>query len=146
MSILLIRHGETASNRALVVQTPDVPLSERGLEQAGQLARRLATAGVARILSSDMDRAAMTAAALVEVTGAELVLDVLLHEHLGLAYLTGRDGWIWRVELKSGKAKRLVDVPLMAAGIHRLRQRFLRPHSMQELRRWWGPAPAAWCP
>ena len=46
--------------------------------------------------------------------------DVLLHEHLGLAYLTGRDGWIWRVDLKSGKAKRLVDVPLMAAGIHRL--------------------------
>ena len=80
MSIFLIRHGETASNKALVVQTPDTPLSERGLEQARRLAGRLAAIGVASILSSDMARAAMTASELVESTGASLELEVLLHE------------------------------------------------------------------
>jgi broad specificity phosphatase PhoE len=80
MSILLIRHGETALNKALVVQTPDTPLSDRGLEQAGCLARRLARAGVSSILSSDMARAAMTASELAESTAAPLELDALLHE------------------------------------------------------------------
>jgi sugar lactone lactonase YvrE len=46
--------------------------------------------------------------------------DVLLQEDVGLAYLTGRDGWIWKVDLKTGKAERFVDVPVMAAGIHRI--------------------------
>jgi sugar lactone lactonase YvrE len=46
--------------------------------------------------------------------------DVLLQEDLGLAYVTGRDGWIWKVNLKTGKAVRMVDVPVMAAGIHRI--------------------------
>ncbi|CAB1081642.1 hypothetical protein D1AOALGA4SA_9288 [Olavius algarvensis Delta 1 endosymbiont] len=46
--------------------------------------------------------------------------DVLLEEDLGIAYATGRDGWIWKVDLKTGKAGRFVDVPVMAAGIHRI--------------------------
>jgi sugar lactone lactonase YvrE len=44
--------------------------------------------------------------------------DVFVHEDEGIAYLTGRDGWIWKVDIASGKAKQLVDVPVMAAGIH----------------------------
>ena len=44
--------------------------------------------------------------------------DVILHEHLGIAYLTGRDGWMWKVDLKAGKAEHFVDVPLMPAGAH----------------------------
>ena len=44
--------------------------------------------------------------------------DVILHEHLGVAYLTGRDGWMWKVDLKAGKAEHFVDVPLMPAGAH----------------------------
>ena len=46
--------------------------------------------------------------------------DVLLEEDLGIAYATGRDGWIWKVDLKTGKAERFVDVPVMAAGLHRI--------------------------
>jgi sugar lactone lactonase YvrE len=46
--------------------------------------------------------------------------DVLLEEKLGIAYATGRDGWIWKVNLKTEKAERFVDVPVMAAGIHRI--------------------------
>ncbi|MCH9735085.1 MAG: SMP-30/gluconolactonase/LRE family protein [Actinomycetia bacterium] len=46
--------------------------------------------------------------------------DVLLNEHETVAYLTGRDGWIWTVDLTTGEAKRLVDVPLMAAAMQRI--------------------------
>jgi sugar lactone lactonase YvrE len=46
--------------------------------------------------------------------------DVLLEEDLGVAYATGRDGWIWKVDLKTEKAEHFVDVPVMAAGIHRI--------------------------
>ena len=46
--------------------------------------------------------------------------DVLLQEDLGIAYATGRDGWIWKVDLNTGKAEHFVDVPVMAAGIHRI--------------------------
>ena len=42
MTILLIRHGETALNAARIVQPADTPLSERGIAQARALARRLA--------------------------------------------------------------------------------------------------------
>ena len=80
MSILLIRHGETLGNAARVVQRPDNPLSPRGIAQAERLALRLQAEGIARILSSDLARAAMTAEALRRATGAPLLFDPLLHE------------------------------------------------------------------
>lgn len=80
MPIFLIRHGETAANAARVVQRPDVPLSERGIRQAELLARRLAAAGIAHILCSDLRRAEMTAQAIRAATGALLELDPLLQE------------------------------------------------------------------
>lgn len=78
--ILIIRHGETASNAARIVQTPDIPLSERGAEQARLLGRRLASEGVERILSSDQTRALMTAEALRDAIGVPLDLEPLLQE------------------------------------------------------------------
>jgi probable phosphoglycerate mutase len=80
MPIFLIRHGETALNAARVVQTPDTPLSERGLAQAEALARRLAAEGVTAILSSDLLRAVMTAERLRDACGAALALDPSLQE------------------------------------------------------------------
>ena len=80
MSIYLIRHGETPSNAARIVQTPDTPLSERGIAQAGRLSQRLGDAGIRRILSSDLPRAAMTAGALEQTTAATLELEPLLQE------------------------------------------------------------------
>lgn len=74
MSILLVRHGETASNAARILQTPDIPLSERGLAQADRLAERLARLGVAAILSSDYARARMTAERVRAATGAPVEL------------------------------------------------------------------------
>ena len=80
MAIYLIRHGETAANAARVVQTPDVPLSERGLDQARRLAGRLREEGIAAILASDLRRAAMTAEALRDATGVPVTWEPLLHE------------------------------------------------------------------
>ena len=79
-TIYLIRHGETAYNARRILQTPEVPLSEHGLEQARRLAERLAGAGIARILSSDLERAVMTARALEATTRAPIHLDALLQE------------------------------------------------------------------
>lgn len=69
MSILLIRHGETAGNANRVVQVPETPLSDRGLAQAALLGSRLRDAKIARIIASDYARADMTAAAVSETTG-----------------------------------------------------------------------------
>ncbi len=91
MAIFLVRHGETAGNAARVFQTPEVPLSERGLEQARRLARRLAGERVGAILSSDFARAVATAEQVGLATGAPVALDPLLQERnfgalRGLAY------------------------------------------------------------
>ena len=80
MSILLIRHGETPGNAGRIVQTPDTPLSARGIAQAERLARRLERSGIASILSSDLVRATMTAECLRLATGVSVQLDPLLQE------------------------------------------------------------------
>ncbi|HWS75148.1 MAG TPA: histidine phosphatase family protein [Quisquiliibacterium sp.] len=91
MSIILVRHGETALNAARVLQPPETPLSERGLGQAEAVAKRIAGLAPAAILSSDLARAAQTAAAVAAATGRPVDLTPLLHERnfgelRGLAY------------------------------------------------------------
>jgi len=91
MTILLVRHGETDGNAARVLQRPDVPLNERGIRQAEQLARRLSALGFARILCSDLLRARMTAAPLAARSGIAIEESPLLQERnfgdlRGLAY------------------------------------------------------------
>jgi len=78
--IFLIRHGETPGNARRIVQRPGIPLSPRGVAQAERLAGRLGREGIARILSSDLARAAMTAERLRQVTGAPVQFDPLLQE------------------------------------------------------------------
>lgn len=80
MSILLIRHGETALNAARIVQHPETPLNERGVGQAQRLAARLADFPIAAIVSSDYKRAHMTAEAIAEVTGLPITIQESLRE------------------------------------------------------------------
>jgi probable phosphoglycerate mutase len=80
MTILLVRHGETAGNAARILQRPDVPLNERGIYQAGQLAQRLCNHGFAHIVCSDLLRARMTAAPLVTRSGIAIEESPLLQE------------------------------------------------------------------
>ena len=80
MSLVMIRHGETAFNRDRVMQPADTPLSDRGKEQVLRLAQRLSTEGITRILASDLPRAAMTAQALSDETGVGVEFESLLQE------------------------------------------------------------------
>ncbi|SRR6266566_7740605 len=80
MTILLVRHGETAGNASRIVQRADVPLNERGIRQAEQLARRLFNHGFVRIVCSDLLRARMTAAPLAARSGIAIEESPLLQE------------------------------------------------------------------
>jgi probable phosphoglycerate mutase len=80
MTILLVRHGETAGNALRILQRADMPLNERGIRQAGQLARRLHDQGFAHVLCSDLLRARMTAAPLAARSGIAIEESPLLEE------------------------------------------------------------------
>src|SRR5215469_14774256 len=80
MTILLVRHGETAGNASRILQRPDVPLNERGIRQAEQLAKRLSNHGFAHIICSDLLRAQMTAAPLAVRSGIGIEESPLLQE------------------------------------------------------------------
>jgi len=80
MSILLVRHGETALNAARIVQRPDTPLNDRGIGQARRIAERLADYNVTAIVSSDYRRAHMTAEAISGLTGVPIVVQESLRE------------------------------------------------------------------
>jgi probable phosphoglycerate mutase len=80
MTILLVRHGETDGNAARTLQRPEVPLNERGMRQAEQLAQRLFAHGFVHILCSDLLRARMTAAPLAAGSGIEIEESPLLQE------------------------------------------------------------------
>jgi broad specificity phosphatase PhoE len=84
--LVLIRHGETDWNRDRRVQGhSDVSLSERGLEQAGRLALRLAQEPIRAIYASDLKRAVETAAPLAEALGLPVQTTPLLRElHFGV--------------------------------------------------------------
>jgi len=42
--------------------------------------------------------------------------EVLLQEDLGRAYVSARDGWVWRVDLHNGTAERFAKAPLSPTG------------------------------
>lgn len=80
MSILIVRHGETNSNARRIIQTPDIPLSNRGNDQAQSLARRVGELGVTRIISSDYLRTQQTAEHVASATNLEVQYTPLLRE------------------------------------------------------------------
>ncbi len=80
MTLLLIRHGETALNVTRVLQPADTPLSARGIAQAEALASRLMSMNVEAIVSSDLPRALRTAQAIAAATGAPIETTPLLQE------------------------------------------------------------------
>lgn len=81
---MLWRHGQTIWNveRRFQGQT-DIPLDETGEAQAEHAARRLATLRPDAIFSSDLTRAANTAAPLARLTGLAVTLDKDLRERHG---------------------------------------------------------------
>ena len=79
--LLLIRHGETAWNRATRIQGhTDIPLSSLGQVQACRLAEALVDETIAAIYSSDLSRAQQTAQAIARPRDLDLRLDPGLRE------------------------------------------------------------------
>jgi broad specificity phosphatase PhoE len=80
VTVVLVRHAETAHNRDRIVQPPGTPLSDRGRAQAERLATRVAGLDVRRIRTSDLARALTTAEAMRAATGAPMTVDPDLAE------------------------------------------------------------------
>ncbi|MDP3893365.1 histidine phosphatase family protein [Nocardioides sp.] len=83
--LILLRHGQTAWNASHRIQGQrDVDLDESGHQQATSVAEELETHDVSLLWSSDLTRAAQTAAYVGKECGVEPVLDARLREfHLG---------------------------------------------------------------
>jgi probable phosphoglycerate mutase len=81
---VLWRHGQTVWNAEHRFQgQSDIPLDETGRAQAERAARLLAALRPDLIVSSDLSRAAQTAAPLGRLTGLEVTLDKDLRERHG---------------------------------------------------------------
>lgn len=79
--LLLIRHGRAEGNgQHRFLGWLDAPLDPAGREQARLLAARLAGSGVTRIVTSDLARAAATAAPLAGLLGIDPEPDPALRE------------------------------------------------------------------
>lgn len=85
-TLLLIRHGETLWNTERRMQGQgDSPLTERGRWQARQLGLRMKDLPFSVLYSSDLPRAALTAAEIAAVTGHVIINDERLRErHFGV--------------------------------------------------------------
>ncbi|MCL6610537.1 MAG: alpha-ribazole phosphatase [Peptococcaceae bacterium] len=84
--VFLIRHGETLWNTEMRFQGHvDVPLSEKGMEQARALAVRLSAHKISAVYSSDLGRAVETARRIAEPRGLEVItLPALREMNFGL--------------------------------------------------------------
>ncbi len=79
----LVRHGETDSNKNLIIDgggEMNAPLNETGINQAKEAARSLKDLGIDLIISSDLLRAKQTAEIISKEIGAEIVFDNAFRE------------------------------------------------------------------
>lgn len=80
-AIVLWRHGQTDYNAAGRLQGQiDIPLNNTGREQADTAARALAELNPTAIITSDLSRAADTAATLAHLVNIDLFVDTRLRE------------------------------------------------------------------
>lgn len=80
MKLYLVRHGETTGNVSGMYQNEETPLTDRGIEQARQVAKRLTNKSIDLIYSSTHLRAHETAKIISESTGAVIELSPDLTE------------------------------------------------------------------
>ena len=81
MKLLIARHGETAWNvENRISGRTDVPLTEKGLQQAQALAKNAVDKGIEVILASPLLRARQTAQAVSDAIGVPVEIDERLIE------------------------------------------------------------------
>lgn len=79
--LLIVRHGQTEFNLQNIIQGHvDSDLTPLGLRQAECLAERLETAGIERIISSDLGRTVQTANIINKRLGLEIRVDARIRE------------------------------------------------------------------
>jgi probable phosphoglycerate mutase len=97
--LIAVRHGETAWNVESRLQGQlDIPLNDRGHDQARRAARWLAEDKPDLVVSSDLARAQATAQAIATFNGCPLVVDTRLRERSfgsfqGLTHLEVAQRW-----------------------------------------------------
>ena len=79
-SVIFLRHGQAKNNieRILTGRTPNVPLTEKGIEQAEKTAKFLEQMNISAIYSSPIERAKHTA----EIVAKHNFLDVTIDDRL----------------------------------------------------------------
>ena len=127
-TLLLIRHALTdAVGHVLTGRAPGVALNEQGRAQAEALGRRLATASLAAVYSSPLERALATAQAVAREHGLAVECRPGLHEvdfgawtHRTVASLAGDPLWErfhaqrGRAEVPGGEAMLAVQARMVA--------------------------------
>lgn len=82
MKLYVARHGQTDWNsKNLVCGSTNLPLTEKGIEQAEALGERVKSLGIDVIIASPMVRAQQTAKAVSDATGLSVITDERLREH-----------------------------------------------------------------
>lgn len=86
MKLYVARHGETEWNaQNKICGRTDIPLTEWGMEQAKQLADKMAGSDIDVIMASPMIRAQQTAAAVSEKIGIPILTDErLIEQNFGI--------------------------------------------------------------
>jgi probable phosphoglycerate mutase len=82
IKLYFVRHGESEANVLRVISNRGWlhPLTEKGRQQARDLAGKLQTAGIARIYTSPLQRAVQTAEILSQTLGVEVEITGALRE------------------------------------------------------------------
>lgn len=81
LQVYLVRHGETQWNAERRIQgQSDSPLTDKGVQQARQVAERARTLGITHVISSDLGRTQQTARIIADACGCDVTLEPRLRE------------------------------------------------------------------
>jgi len=139
--LIAVRHGETAWNVEARLQGQlDIPLNERGLEQARRTAHWLAEDSPDVVVSSDLARARATAQAITNFNRIPLELDPGLRERSfgsfqGMTHIEVAERWPELSRQTSGRsplARRVLTLSCLPDGV---------PAAVKRRARTWGAVP-----
>jgi probable phosphoglycerate mutase len=99
VKIILVRHGETEWNRLHRFQgRSDIPLNQKGNNQAHALALALKEEAITTIYSSPLERAMETASHIRQFHSSVLLIEEPGLIEMDLGEFEGMEGWRWKVE------------------------------------------------
>jgi probable phosphoglycerate mutase len=102
-----LRHGETAGNFGKIVQIPEIPLNDRGRQQATMAAELLGKAQFSHMVASTFERAAETARIVARATGHRIdPSDGVVERRFGKLMGTSSIGLNWDCAPEGGETLR----------------------------------------